>query len=78
MSDIARPLATAAVVFSLPIPAEAARIAVLLSAVPSGFFGILFAVNYRLDSAAMGSMLIASTAASIVTMAIAIAALFPR
>lgn len=77
MADIVRPLVTAAVVFSLPIPTEAARIAVLLSAVPSGFFGILFAVNYRLDSAAMGSMVIASTGVSIVTMAITIAALFP-
>jgi malonate transporter len=34
MADIVRPLVTAAVVFSLPIPTEAAKIAVLLSAVP--------------------------------------------
>jgi malonate transporter len=78
MADIVRPLVTAAVVFALPIPPEAAKIAVLLSAVPSGFFGILFAVNYRLDSAAMGSMVIASTGASVVTMAVAIAVLFPQ
>ncbi len=51
--------------------------AILLAAVPSGFFGILFAVNYRLDSATIGSMVIASTVFSIVTMAIAIAMLFP-
>jgi malonate transporter len=44
--------------------------------VPSGFFGILFAVNYRLDYATAGSMVIASTGFSIVTMAIAIAVLF--
>jgi len=77
VADIARPLLAAAVVFSLPIPAETARIAVLLAAVPSGFFGILFAVNYRLDSGAAGSMVTASTIFSIVTMAIAIALLFP-
>ncbi len=77
IADIVRPLLAAAIVFSLPIPAETARIAVLLAAVPSGFFGILFAVNYRLDSGAAGSMVTASTLFSIVTMAIAIALLFP-
>ena len=47
----------------------------LLATTP-GTFGILFAVNYRLDSATVGSMVIASTGFSIVTMAIAIAVLF--
>ena len=61
----------------LPISADVAKVAILLMAVPSGFFGILFAVNYRLDSAAAGSMVTASTVLSIVTMAIAIAFLFP-
>jgi len=78
MADIMRPLLAAAVAFSLPIPAETARIAVLLATVPSGFFGILFAVSYRLDPAAEGSMVTASIMFSIVTMAIAIAVLFPR
>jgi malonate transporter len=77
MADIIRPLLAAAVAFSLPIPAETARIAVLLATAPSGFFGILFAVNYRLDSAAEGSMVTASTVFSIATLAIAIAVLFP-
>ena len=77
IADIVRPLLAAAVVFSLPIPGETARIAVLLAAVPSGFFGILFAVNYRLNSGAAGSMVTASTVFSIITMAVAIALLFP-
>lgn len=77
-ADIVRPLLTAAIVYALPVSAETARIAILLAAVPSGFFGILFAVNYRLDSAAAGSMVIASTVLSIVTLAIAIAVLFSR
>ena len=77
VADIIRPLLAAAVVFSLPIPAETAKIAVLLAAVPSGFFGILFGVNYRLDSGALGSMVTASTVFSIVTLAVAIALLFP-
>lgn len=77
VADVARPLLAAAVFLSLPISAETARIAVLLASVPSGFFGILFAVNYRLDSGAAGSMVTASTVFSIFTMAVAIALLFP-
>ncbi|MEJ0015915.1 MAG: AEC family transporter [Acetobacteraceae bacterium] len=77
MADIVRPLLTAAMVFVLPVSPDVAKAAILLAAVPSGFFGILFAVNYRLDSATAGSMVIASTGFSILTMAIAIAVLFP-
>jgi len=78
MADIIRPLAAAGVVLLLPVPTETAKIAILLAAVPSGFFGILFAVNYKLNSAAAGSMVTASTIVSIVTMAIAIVVLFPH
>jgi malonate transporter len=77
-SDMIRPLLAVAVVYCFPIAPEAAKTAILLAAVPSGFFGILFAVNYRLDSATAGSMVTASTGFSIVTMAIAIAILFPQ
>lgn len=77
-SDIIRPLLAVAVVYCFPIAPQAAKTAILLAAVPSGFFGILFAVNYRLDSATAGSMVTASTGFSIVTMAIAIAVLFPH
>jgi predicted permease len=56
---------------------EIAKVSILLAAAPSGFFGILFGVNYRLDSAQVGSTVIASTAFSIVTLAITIAVLFP-
>jgi malonate transporter len=78
MADIIRPLLAVAAVLALPVSAETFKVVILLSTVPSGFFGILFAVNYRLDSAAVGSMVTASTVFSIVTMAIAIAVLFPR
>jgi malonate transporter and related proteins len=61
----------------LPIPSEIAKVSILLAAAPSGFFGILFGVNYRLDSIQVGSTVIASTAFSIVTLAITIAVLFP-
>jgi malonate transporter len=77
-SDIVRPLLAVAVIRVIPIPQDAAKTAILLAAIPSGFFGILFAVNYRLDSATAGSMVIASTGFSAVTLAIAIAMLFPH
>jgi malonate transporter and related proteins len=78
MANVVRPLLAAMIVYILRVSPETAKVAVLLAAVPSGFFGILFAVNYRLDSATMGSMVIASTVFSIVTMAIAIALLYPN
>jgi malonate transporter len=77
-SDVVRPLLAVAVIRVIPVAPDAAKTAILLAAVPSGFFGILFAVNYRLDSARAGSMVIASTAFSVVTLAIAIAMLFPN
>ncbi|SFI76434.1 AEC family transporter [Bradyrhizobium sp. cf659] len=76
-SDVVRPLLAIAVTHFIPIAPDPAKTAILLAAVPSGFFGILFAVNYRLDSATVGSMVIASTGVSVVTLAIAIAMLFP-
>lgn len=78
VGDVARPLLAAALVFILPVSPDVAKVAILLAAVPSGFFGILFAVTYRCNSAAAGSMVTASTVVSIVTLAIAIAVLFPR
>jgi len=77
MADVIRPLLTAALVACLSLPSETAKTAILLAAIPSGFFGILFAVNYKQDSATAGSMVLASTVFSIVTLAIAIAMLFP-
>ncbi|MET4039910.1 malonate transporter [Bradyrhizobium sp. RT6a] len=77
-SDIVRPLLAVALIYLIPITKDAAKTAILLAATPSGFFGILFAVNYRLDSARAGSMVIASTGFSVVTLAIAIALLFPH
>ena len=75
-SDVIRPLLAVAVVYVFRVAPDTAKTTILLAAVPSGFFGILFSVNYRLDSATVGSMVIASTGFSIVTMAIAIAVLF--
>jgi malonate transporter len=77
-ADILRPLLAVAIVHGLHLGPDVAKTAILLAALPSGFFGILFALNYRLDAATVGSMVIASTGFSIVTLAVAIAALFPH
>lgn len=45
-----------------------ARVAVMLTAVPSGAFGVLFAVRYGVASAQLGTMLISSTLLSTVTL----------
>jgi malonate transporter len=77
MADVIRPLLVAAIVHVLPVPSEIAKVSILLAAVPSGFFSILFAENYRVGSAKVGAMVIASTVFSIFTLAITIGILFP-
>jgi malonate transporter and related proteins len=77
-ADVIRPLLAAAIVHVLPVPSEIAKVSILLAALPSGFFGILFAENYQVRSLEVGSMVIASTVFSIVTLAITISVLFPQ
>ena len=52
----------------LPIDRNTARAAVLLCALPSGFFGVLFGLRYGLESHVAGATLIASSIASILTL----------
>ncbi|WP_226583645.1 AEC family transporter [Acuticoccus sediminis] len=77
VADVARPLIALAVVLALAIPMETGRIAILMAAIPSGFFGILFAVRYGRETATIGSTVIASTLLSAITLGIVIAVLFP-
>jgi malonate transporter len=76
-ANVVRPLLVAGLIHILPVHPEIAKVSILLAAGPSGFFGILFGVNYRLGSAEVGSMVIASTVFSILTLAITIGILFP-
>jgi malonate transporter len=71
-----RPLLAAAIVYIFPVPSEIVRGSILLAAVPSGFFGILFAEAYQVRSHGIGSMVIASTVFSAVSLAIIIATFF--
>jgi malonate transporter and related proteins len=77
-ANVARPLLVAAIVSVFPVPSQIAKVSILLAAMPLGFFGILFAANYKLGSAEVGSMVIASTVLSILTLRITIAMLFPQ
>jgi malonate transporter len=56
----------------LLLTATEARVAVVLTAVPSGAFGVLFAIRYGVPSAQIGAILIVSTLASVVTLAASI------
>jgi malonate transporter len=72
-----RPLLVAAIAYIFPVPSEIARVSILLAAVPSGFFGILFAETYQVRSPETGSMVIASTVFSTASLAVIIAMFFP-
>lgn len=78
VSNVLQPLLGLAIVTLAHMPWDVARLTVLCCALPSGFFGILFAVNYDRSTVAIGSIVLASTAASAVTLSIALALLFPR
>jgi malonate transporter len=71
MKNVLQPLLTALLALPLLDGAEA-RVAVMLMAVPSGAFGVLFAIRYGVASVQIGTMLITSTIASIVTLTAAI------
>lgn len=78
VTNVIQPLFVAAIVYVFAVPLNIAKPAILLAALPSGFFGILFGVNYKVVSAEAGSIIIASTALSVVTLAVAIAVLYPQ
>lgn len=78
VANVIQPLLVVAIVSILPVAAQIAKISILLAALPSGFFGILFGVNYKVASAEAGSIVIASTVFSMVTLAITIAILYPQ
>src|SRR5271168_2937925 len=46
LKNVALPLVVAGLALLLPMSREAARAAILLAALPSGFFGVLFGLTY--------------------------------
>jgi malonate transporter len=77
-ANLMRPLLAITIVKIAPVPSEVAKVVVLLAALPSGFFGILFGVRYGLNPAKAGSVVITSTVLSSLTLAGAIAFLYPQ
>jgi malonate transporter and related proteins len=71
MKNVLQPLLAGVLGLALLDDVEA-RVAVVLTAVPSGAFGVLFAIRYGVPSARIGTTLIVSTVASVLTLALAI------
>jgi predicted permease len=67
--NVIQPALCLVVVFPLAMPLEQTRYVVLLSAIPCGFFGILFGESYNATPEVASSSLIASTVLGIFTLA---------
>jgi predicted permease len=72
LKNVVHPLLAAGLILMLPMDRDTARAAILLCALPSGFFGILFGLRYGLEPHVAGSTLIASSLASAATVAVAL------
>jgi malonate transporter len=72
LSDVFRPLLAAGLVWLFAVSPLTAREAILLSALPAGFFGVLFGLRFGISSDVVGTTLIASTVLSAATLAAAI------
>jgi malonate transporter and related proteins len=75
-SNVAQPLLALGIARLLGAPTDIVKISVLMAALPSGFFGILFGSSYGVVSEESDSMVIASTVASMLTLALVIAWLY--
>ena len=72
LSNVAHPLLAAALAWLFALPPLTAREAIVLSALPVGFFGVLFGLRFNKSSEVVGTTLIASTVLSAATLAAAI------
>jgi malonate transporter and related proteins len=72
LKNIVLPLVAYAIALALGMSGEIAREAILLMALPTGFFGILFGLNYGVRSQAIGSTLTLSYLVSVITLTAAI------
>ncbi len=72
MSNVAHPLLVAGLAWLFAVAPLAAHEAIVLAALPAGFFGILFGLRFGLSSGVAGTTLIASTVLSAITLSAAI------
>jgi malonate transporter len=72
LKNVVHPLSAVGLILALPMDRDTARAALLLCALPSGFFGVLFGLRYGFESHVAGSTLIVSSPASVVTLPVAL------
>ena len=72
LANVVHPLLAAGLAWLFAVSALTAREAIVLSALPCGFFGILFGLRFGIASEVVGTTLVASTLLSAVTLAAAI------
>ena len=72
VSNVAHPLLVAALAWLFAVTSLTAREAIVLAALPAGFFGVLFGLRFGISSGVAGTTLIASTVLSAVTLSAAI------
>jgi malonate transporter len=78
MKNIIQPLLTAGVVWLLRVPQPMAGEVVLLIAIPTGYFGLVFGAEYGFRPAVAGSTLLISSALSVITLVVTIALVAPK
>src|SRR5246127_866005 len=72
LKNIGLPLVAYAIALALGMSGQIARETILLAALPAGFVGILFGLNYGVRSQTLGSTLILSSLVSVITLTAAI------
>jgi malonate transporter len=72
ISNVAHPLLAAGLAWLFGVAPLTAREAIVLAALPAGFFGILFGLRFGIASEVVGTTLVASTILSAATLAAAI------
>jgi len=72
LANILHPVLVAGLAWLFAVAPLAAREAIVLSALPVGFFGILFGLRFNVSSSTAGTTMIASTVLSAVTLSAAI------
>src|SRR5260221_1349078 len=72
IKNIVLPLVACAIALALGMSGEIAREAILLAAIPTGFFSILLGLDYGVRSQAIGSTLTLSSLVSVITLTAAI------
>jgi malonate transporter and related proteins len=68
LKNVVHPLLVVGLILALPMDGDTAQAALLLSALPSGFFGVLLGLRYDVKSHVAGSTLIVTSVASVATL----------